>query len=147
MHIDADVAPDLGFKISSNRLDKLFEDAAISLTQLILDTHTILRKETKKLELFSTSLEELLHSWLSEINYLFVYEGFVCAEVVVEISEEQAGEYRLNATVAGQSLDESHHHIRTKVKNTFVAGHKLEQLDDGTWSAAVYVFTTKTDAA
>ncbi|PZM84089.1 MAG: hypothetical protein DKT66_05455 [Candidatus Melainabacteria bacterium] len=143
MHIDADLAPDLGFKVTAERLDKLFEETALALTNIIVDTHTVLRKETRKIELFSTNLDELMHAWLGEINYLFQYEGFLPGEFVVEISNDEAGGYRLNASASGEEIDGRDHEIHTKIKTTLVKEHQLERLDDGSWSASVYVYTSR----
>ncbi|MBA3858843.1 MAG: hypothetical protein C0507_18215 [Cyanobacteria bacterium PR.3.49] len=142
MHIDADLSPDLGFKVSAERVDKLFEEAAMAFANVILDTHTVLRKETKRTELFSSSLDELMHAWLSEVNYLFQYEKFLPAEFVVEISGDETGGYRLNGTISGEYLDGREHYIHKRVKTTLVKEHKLERLEDGSLSASVYVYTS-----
>lgn len=139
MTINVDRAPDLGFQIKSERLDKLFEEAAISLTNLVVDTHTILRKITKKFELSGTSTNELLHSWLAEVTFLLDYERFLPGEFVVEIFHDEAGELRLTATVCGEPIDKKRHALRNRIKTVLVKDEELIECEDGSWMANVLV--------
>ncbi len=139
MTINVDRAPDLGFQTRSERLDKLFEEAAISLANLVVDTHTILRKETKKIELTGASTNELLHAWLAEVTFLLDYEHFLPGELVVEIFHDEAGELRLTATVCGEQIDEKRHVLRNRIKTVLVKDEKLVECEDGTWMANVLV--------
>ena len=71
MTMEAELVPDLGFQVNANRLDQLFEKSGVALTNLIVDIHTILRKESKSIDLFAPTLDELMHNWLVEITYLY----------------------------------------------------------------------------
>lgn len=139
MTINVDRAPDLGFQARSERLDKLFEETAISLTNLVVDVHTILRKETKKIELTGASMKELLHAWLAEVTFLLDYEHFLPVEFVVEIFRDEAGEQRLTATVSGERVDIKRHVLRNRIKTVLVKNEKLIECEDGTWIANVLV--------
>lgn len=139
MTINVDRAPDLGFQIRSERIDKLFEETAISLTNLVVDVHTILRKETKKVELTGASTKELLHAWLAEVTFLLDYERFLPAEFVVEVFHDEAGQLRLTATVAGERIDSKRHVLRNRIKSVLVKDEKLIECEDGTWIANVLV--------
>ncbi len=139
MTIEVERAPDLGFQIGSERLDKLFEEAAIALTNLVIDIHTVLRKDTKKIELLGTSPAELLNAWLAEVTFLYDYERFLSGEFVVEIFHDENGELRLTATVAGESIDEKRHELRNRIKTLFVKEEKLVQCEDGSWQTSVMV--------
>ncbi|HIA52092.1 MAG TPA: archease [Candidatus Melainabacteria bacterium] len=139
MTINVDRAPDLGFQTRSERLDKLFEETAMSLTNLIVDTHTVLRKETKKIDLVGTSNNELLHAWLAEITFLLDYEHFLPGEFVVEIFHDEAGELRLRATVCGERIDSKRHVLRNRIKTVLVKDETLIECEDGTWVANVVV--------
>lgn len=139
MTINVDQAPDLGFQIRSERLDKLFEETAIALTNLVVEVHTILRKETKKFELTGASTQELLHAWLAEVTFLLDYEHFLPGEFVVEVFHDDAGQLRLTATVAGERIDNKRHVLRNRIKTVLVKDEKLIECGDGTWIANVLV--------
>lgn len=139
MTMEAELIPDLGFRVSSGRLDQLFEESGAALTNLIVDVHTVLRKESKSIDLFAPTLDELMHNWLVEITYLYDYCRFVVAEFVVEIIHDEAGELRLHATLSGESVDVKRHSIRSQVKLILVNNHKIEQREDGSWNAEICV--------
>lgn len=139
MTINVDRAPDLGFQTKAERLDKLFEETAMSLTNLIVDTHTVLRKETKKIDLVGTSTKELLHAWLAEVTFLLDYEHFLPGELIVEIFHDEAGELRLRATVCGERIDSKRHVLRNRIKTVLVKDETLIECEDGTWIANVVV--------
>lgn len=140
MTTEVDRAPDLGFQARADRLDKLFEDVAMSLTNLIIDYHSVLRKETKKCELSAATMDELMHAWLSEITFLFIYKKFVGAEFIVEISNAEDGEYHLNATISGDTLNETRYVVNNHIKSVLVKEHKLIQEENGDWTANIYVY-------
>ncbi|MCC7528216.1 MAG: archease [Candidatus Melainabacteria bacterium] len=141
MTTNVDRAPDLGFQTRSERLDKLFEETAISLTNLVVDTHTILRKETKKIELTGASTNELLHTWLAEVTFWLDYEHFLPGEFVVEIFHDESGELRLTATVCGERIDDKRHVLRNRIKTVLVKDEELIECEDGAWMANVLVIS------
>jgi SHS2 domain-containing protein len=106
---------------------------------LVVDTHTILRKETKKIELTGASNKELLHNWLAEVTFLLDYEHFLLSEFVVEIFHDEAGELCLTATVSGERIDDKRHVLRNRIKTVLVKDEKLIECEDGTWMANVLV--------
>ena len=139
MTIEVDRAADLGFQIGAERLDKLFEEAAIGLTNLAVDIHTVLRKETKKIELLGSSPRELLNAWLAEVTFLYDYEHFLSGEFVVEIFHDEEGALRLTATVSGEPLDEKRHQLRNRIKSLLVKEDTLIECEDGSWKANILV--------
>lgn len=130
--------PDFVFQVTASGLDKLFEDAAISLTELVVDRNTVLKKETKQYEFVSTCLDDLMHVWLSEITYLFDCQEFLPAEVAVKILHDQRGGLRLSARISGEHFDKERHQIKNRVKSILVKEHKPIKNENGTWLMHVH---------
>lgn len=81
-----------------------------------------------------------MHAWLSEITFLFIYKKFVGAEFIVEISNAEDGEYHLNATISGDTLNETRYVVNNHIKSVLVKEHKLIQEENGDWTANIYVY-------
>ncbi len=138
MAIELEHTADLGFRVSARSLDRVFEDAGVALTNLILDTHLIMRKESRKITLSSMTREDLMFVWLSELIYLFDAEHVAFSEFVATIVNAGRVGFRLEAFVSGERIDPQRHQIRSYIKG--ITLHQLQVAQDADeWYAEVYV--------
>ena len=127
---------DVGLQVRADTLEELFETAGRALLSLMLeDPDTVRPIRRREVVVRAADLEELLVSWLSELNYLFSTEGVLFARFKVH-GVETNGKAILKAQVAGEPYDPERHELRLEIKA--VTFHKLfvGKTDDH-WEARV----------
>ena len=126
---------DIGIRAYGGTLGELFINAALGLFETIADLSTVgITKETQ-IEVCAESLEELMVSWLDELNFRHEVEESFFRQV--EIREFSQAPYRLVAVAFGERADFAKHAIYTEIKS--ITYHQLivEQLPDNRWMAQV----------
>lgn len=123
---------DVGIKVFAPSLEKLFENAAEGLFDIITDLSSVVSVCRKRIQIEAIDREALLVNWLSELNCLFLIERTIFKEFRVE----ELNENKLTARIAGEAIDFSKHEIYTEVKA--VTYHKLyiKEIAQG-WEAQV----------
>jgi|YNPMSStandDraft_1061717.scaffolds.fasta_scaffold08636_2 SHS2 domain-containing protein len=147
---------DLGLRIRAGSLERLFEEAAEALLAvLVVNRDQVQPVRQKTLGLQASSVEDLLHDWLSELLVLFALEKLVGRRFEVHLGRENvqvAGppeamaslmgqpifleQKVLNGTIWGDILDPTRHQIGTEIKAVTYHGLRVEQHADG-WLAEV----------
>jgi SHS2 domain-containing protein len=123
---------DMGIRVFGKSLPDLFRHAAEALFHVITDPETIQSKETRTISLQANDLEELLIDWLNEFIYLFDTQGLLFRDFDLLFLNAQS----LEATVRGESYDESRHPIETIVKSA--THHQLHiRREKGVWKAQI----------
>jgi SHS2 domain-containing protein len=126
-----DHTADVGFRVSAPSLERLFEVAALALTEVITGVDSVAHRIERHIVLQEDDLEMLLVSWLQEILYLWDAEGLVFGRFRVRVENR-----RLTATAWGEPFDEARHVLQTEVKA--VTYHQLEVVEsDQGWQARV----------
>ncbi|HEY9756429.1 MAG TPA: archease [Oculatellaceae cyanobacterium] len=128
------------YKVTAGSLDKLFENAGISLMNVIIDTHHILRKVEHKITLMAPSKESLMSAWLTELIRRLDDEHLLIGEMLVEIIEHDRQDLRLEATVCGENFDIHRHRLRAYVQAVGPETPKITfDSDTEEWTAQVSV--------
>lgn len=66
-----DHTADVGYRVTTNSMEDLFRNAAVGMFHVILDEpHDYTDTQTYSVTLVSSSLEFLLHDWLTELLFL-----------------------------------------------------------------------------
>lgn len=124
-----DHTADIGLRVAAETLEELFVDAARGLTSLVvenLDDVQPLASET--IQLAGTDTDYLLFDWLNELLFRFETRGMLYCEFDVKLDE-----HGLQATIRGETLDRSRHHLAHEVKAITYHGLSVEQTESG-WS-------------
>ena len=130
-HEILDHTADIGIKVYSDEPGTLFSDAAQGLTGLLVSGE-IEERETLGISICASTLEELFHDWLSEINYLASVHGKLFRRFQVEIEGN-----RLRAICSGDTFRHEHHRYHTEIKA--VTYHQLVvKKENGVWHAQVF---------
>jgi SHS2 domain-containing protein len=118
---------DVGIEAMGHSLKEAFEYAALGLTSIIVEPASVDPSEQRFVSLKGSDPENLLVRWLSEIIYLYDGEDFLLSDV--SISRLAQGE--LEATLAGEKVDESKHKLRMDVKAITYHQLKVDETLEG----------------
>jgi len=105
---------DAEFIAYGNTEGEVFENAALAMTNLMVDTKTVKQDVEKDVELMGEALDMILYDWLSELLYIFEVDRLIFGRFEAEISGEE-GAYILNARAFGEGVDK-HPDIFLQVK-------------------------------
>lgn len=90
-----DHTADLGVRIFGKDLPELFTNAALALSDLLVDCQCHPETETRTISIENTDWETLLVSWLRELHYIWTAEKRYAINVLpIELSE-----YRLTGQI------------------------------------------------
>lgn len=128
---------DAAFDAAGDSPSELFVAAAQAVIETMVNPHTVIPVWRRVIELQGPEIADLLFDWLSGLVYLKDAEGVVFREVTAVVSEDRPhGDFRLRATLSGESIDPGRHELRADVKA--VTKHLYEvRHDDGHWGARV----------
>jgi len=129
---------DIKFLAYGNTLEEVFENAALAMFNVIIDTGKVSGETTRDVCLSSPDLECLLVDWLSELLYLFEVDELVFWKFRVEEIREEGGEYSIKAVAIGEQYYPESHPFETEIKAVTYNQLELEKTDDG-WKAQVVV--------
>jgi SHS2 domain-containing protein len=127
-----DHTADVGIIVYGEDLPELFVHAAWALFDVISDTTTIRPRHSLSVTLEAIDREDLLVQWLGELLYLYDTQRFLCCDATFIVLEPT----RLQATIHGETLDESRHPIDTEIKAVTYHQIAVEQVDTR-WQARV----------
>lgn len=103
---------DMGIEAYGKNLIEAFEQSAIALMSIILDTSNIETTEIRLVEIHASEYEQLLVKWLAEILYLYDGEDFVPGKFEINTLTR---EY-LNVTIGGEKFNNIKHPTKMDVK-------------------------------
>lgn len=125
---------DIGIKVKGKTLEKMFINAALGTTYLIVETKGTEYIQIKKVvNIACTNLTELFIKWLDEVIYLFDSEGFIIRIVKVETSRDTS----LHAVIKGEKFDINKHKVKLYLKAVTYHQFEVKQSKEG-WEATVY---------
>lgn len=129
---------DIKFLAYGDTLEEVFENAALAMFNVIIDTEKVSGEMAREVLLTSPDLESLLVDWLSELLYLFEVDEIVFWKFLVEEIRGEKGEYSIKALASGEKYYPESHPFETEIKAVTYNQLKLEKTDKG-WKAQVVV--------
>ncbi len=129
---------DIKFIAYGKNLEEVFENAALAMFNVIIDTEKVSEKTAEEIILKSPDLESLLVDWLSELLYLFEVNEIVFKKFRVEEIREEEGEYSITSRASGEKYYPESHPFETEIKAVTYNQLEVEKIDDG-WKAQVVV--------
>lgn len=109
-----DHATDAIIEVRAKDLKEAFAVAADAEINLTLDQDKVEEKDQKKFSANGKDLRYLLFSWLEEIPFVLITEGFAIKRIEFDIEEENG--YKINATAFGEALDVKKHNFKVEIK-------------------------------
>ena len=104
-----DHATDAIIEINAKDLKEAFSTAADAVINLTLDQNKVEEIETKEFISQGKDLYYLLFSWLEEIPFILITEGFAIKRI--EFNIEKNDSYKINAKAFGEELNLEKHNF------------------------------------
>jgi SHS2 domain-containing protein len=115
---------DVGFEVWAEDINSLFEEAALSMYEIMVDVEKVGRSVERSININAPDIEMLLHHWLSELLFITDVEGIVFSDFEVKISGND-----LEGRAWGEFIDIEKHNPKTEIKA--VTYHKLSVREEG----------------
>jgi len=123
---------DIAIKIYGGSLKDLFIHAAEAFFDIIGSYHEPEQEISRSISLSTESIEDLLHDWLAEMNYLHQTHR----EVYFLFDIQNLQKYQLKATIKGESIDPNRHNIELDIKAVTYHQLSVQKTTQG-WQAFV----------
>jgi len=109
-----DHATDAIIEVTAKDIKEAFAVAADAEINLTLDQDKVEEKEERKFSAKGKDLRYLLFSWLEEIPFLLITEGFAIKRLEFDIEKNNG--YRIDAIAHGETLDVKKHNFKVEIK-------------------------------
>ena len=109
-----DHATDAIIEVTAKDIKEAFAVAAEAEINLTLDQDKVEEKDKKEFTANGKDLRYLLFSWLEEIPFLLITEGFAIKRIEFNIEENDG--YKINATAYGEPLNVHRHNFKVEIK-------------------------------
>lgn len=109
-----DHATDAIIEVRAKDLREAFAVAADAVINVTLDQDRVDEKDQKVITARGKDLRYLLFSWLEEITFVLITEGFAIKRVDLDISENDG--YTITAKAFGEPLDFAKHNFKVEIK-------------------------------
>jgi len=109
-----DHATDAIIEVTAKDLKEAFSVTADAVINLTLDQDKVEEKDQKEFSAQGKDLRYLLFSWLEEITFVLITEGFAIKRIEFDIEENEG--YKINAKAYGEPLDIHKHNFKVEIK-------------------------------
>jgi len=109
-----DHATDAIIEINAKNLKEAFSAAADAVINLTLDQNKVEEKDSKEFTSQGKDLYYLLFSWLEEIPFVLITEGFAIKRIEFNIEKNES--YKISAKAFGETLDLKKHNFKVEIK-------------------------------
>jgi|SRR5450759_2979046 SHS2 domain-containing protein len=132
---------DAKFRAYGSTLEEAYENAAIAMFNVMINTSGIGASESKDIEVGSPDIKGLLVEWLSELLYLFEVDGIIFSEFkIISIKKTNDG-FSLKGRASGEPIDLSRHNFDTQVKAVTFHDLQVDEDENGRFCVQVVVDT------
>lgn len=118
-------ATDAFIEVTAKDLKEAFLVTADAVINITLDQDKVEEKDQKIIIAQGKDLSYLLFSWLEEVTFLLITEGFAIKRIELEIKENSG--YKINAKAYGEPLDFLKHNFKVEIKAPTFYEMKIEQ--------------------
>ena len=125
-----DHATDAIIEVTAKNLKEAFAVAADAEINLTLDQDKVEEKGQMVFSANGKDLHYLLFSWLEEIPFILITEGFAIKRLEFDIEKKDG--YKINATAYGETLDVKKHNFKVEIKAPTFHDMEIRQ-DDGVY--------------
>ncbi|MGM0771824.1 MAG: archease [Halobacteriota archaeon] len=122
---------DAKFRAYGKTVEEAFENAAVAMFNVMINTSKVDCIHTEDIELISPEIDDLLVDWLSELLFLFEVDFMAFGKFEVTSITQENGEYKLSASASGEEIDLEKHEIDTEVKAVTYNELKVEETTEG----------------
>ena len=109
-----DHATDAIIEVTAKDLKEAFSVTADAVINLTLDQDKVEEKDQKEFSANGKDLSYLLFSWIEEITFVLITQGFAIKRVEFDIDEKEG--YKINAKAYGEPIDLHKHNFKVEIK-------------------------------
>jgi SHS2 domain-containing protein len=109
-----DHTTDAIIEVTAKNLKEAFAVTADAVINLTLDQDKVEEKEEKEFSASGKDLRYLLFSWIEEITFVLITEGFAIKKIEFDIDQNNG--YKINAKAFGELLDFKKHNFKVEIK-------------------------------
>ena len=109
-----DHATDAIIEVNAKDLKEAFAVAADAEINLTLDQDKVEEKDKMEFSAKGKDLRYLLFSWLEEIPFILITEGFAIKRIEFDIEKNER--FKINAIAYGETLDVKKHNFKVEIK-------------------------------
>ncbi len=109
-----DHATDAIIEVTAKDLKEAFSVTADAVINLTLDQDKVEEKDQKEFSSNGKDLRYLLFSWLEEITFVLITQGFAIKRIEFDIEEKEG--YKIIAKAYGEPLDLQKHNFKVEIK-------------------------------
>jgi SHS2 domain-containing protein len=122
---------DAGVELVATSRAELFRRAAIAIARLMVAPEGVRPIERREVRVSAVSDADLMHDLLAALLNLFLVEGFIWCDAVVNEDGDS-----VRAEVVGERYDSARHELRTEIKAVTYHQLSVERVGDR-WQAQV----------
>ena len=126
---------DIKYRAYGKSPEEMLANAAAALFKAMIDPATIEVKETWKVELEASNLEQLAYDWLCEMVFLFETESAVFATFMIKLQQNGSGSWELYGEIGGERIDLKRHAFENEVKA--ITLHEFQVKKNDVWCLQV----------
>jgi len=126
---------DTAFAAYGKDLNELFENAALAMFEVMVNTKQIKPKIKKTVKVKNDDLKGLLFAWLNELLIFYGSDNLAFSKFEVKVDEDKM---ELKAICYGEEIDPEKHEVKTEVKAATYHKMEIKKLDER-WEAKVIV--------
>ena len=109
-----DHATDAIIEVTAKDIKEAFAVTADAVINLTLDQDKVEEKDQKEFSASGKDLRYLLFSWIEEITFVLITEGFAIKRIEFDIEENEG--YKISAKAFGEPLDFHKHNFKVEIK-------------------------------
>ena len=109
-----DHATDAIIEVTAKDLNEAFAVTADAVINITLDQDKVEERDQKQFTAHGKDLQYLLFSWLEEITFVLITEGFAIKRINFELKKNE--EYHISAKAFGEQLDFKKHNFKVEIK-------------------------------
>ena len=109
-----DHATDAIIEITAKDLKEAFSVTADAVINLTLDQDKVEEKDQKEFSANGKDLRYLLFSWIEEITFVLITQGFAIKRLEFDIEQKEG--YKIIAKAYGEPLDFHKHNFKVEIK-------------------------------
>lgn len=132
---------DAKFKAYGSTLEEAYENAALAMFNVMIDTSGLGTSESRDIEVESPDIKGLLVEWLCELLYLFEVDEIIFSEFKIISIEKTNDGFSLKGKASGELIDLSCHNFDTQVKAVTFHDLQVDEDDTGRFWVQVVVDT------
>jgi SHS2 domain-containing protein len=132
---------DAKFKAYGSTLEEAYENAALAMFNVMINTSGLGTSESRDIEVESPDIKGLLVEWLCELLYLFEVDEIIFSEFKIISIEKTNDGFSLKGKASGEPIDLSRHNFDTQVKAVTFHDLQVDEDDTGRFWVQVVVDT------